>query len=57
MNETMLNKIGSVINALNGIDVKGKNNLMNLGGCIAILEELYQDITALQNKENNKAQE
>ena len=40
MNKNILNKIASVINALNGIEVKGKTNLMNLSGSIAVLEEV-----------------
>ena len=44
MNKNILNKIASVINALNGIEVKGKTNLMNLSGSIAVLEEVCQEI-------------
>lgn len=44
MNKQILNKLASVVNALNNIEVKGKSNLMNLGGCIAVIEEVCQDI-------------
>lgn len=44
MNKQTLNKLASVVNALNSIEVKGKTNLMNLGGCIAVIEELCQEI-------------
>jgi len=44
MNKNILNKVASVINALNGIEVKGKTNLMNLSGSIAVLEEVCQEI-------------
>lgn len=39
-----INKLMSVITALNSIEVKGKANLMNLGGCIAVLEEICQNM-------------
>lgn len=44
MNKQNIEKIVSVINALNGIEVKGKTNLMNLSGSIAVLEEVYRDM-------------
>ena len=59
MNKDIVNKIVSVINALNGIEVKGKTNLMNLSGSIAVLEDVCQEIinsteeTATKNTENN----
>lgn len=59
MNKDIVNKIVSVVNALNGIEVKGKTNLMNLSGSIAVLEDVCQEIinsteeTATKNTENN----
>lgn len=50
MNNQILNKLASVVNALNNIEVKGKANLMNLGGCIAIIEEICQDINTTNDK-------
>lgn len=57
MNKQTLNKLASVINALNSIEVKGKTNLMNLGGCIAVIEELCQEIagTISEPEEAEKA--
>lgn len=47
----VLKKLNSVITALNGVDVKGKTNLMNLGGSIAILEEVANTLqTCTMNK-------
>lgn len=50
MNTQILNKLASVVNALNNIEVKGKSNLMNLGGCIAIIEEVYQEIATAKDE-------
>lgn len=44
MNIEILNNIATVINVLNGIETKGKNNLISLGGCIATLEEVCQKV-------------
>lgn len=49
-----INKLMSVITALNGIEVKGKANLMNLGGCIAVIEEVYQNMLTEANKAEEK---
>lgn len=50
MNNQILNKLASVVNALNNIEVKGRANLMNLGGCIAIIEEICQEINTANDK-------
>ena len=42
MNKEMIGKLSSVIEVLGNIEVKGKTNLFNLGGSIAILEEIRQ---------------
>lgn len=42
MNEDTRVKLASVVEVLGNIDVKGKTNLLNLGGCIAVLEDLLQ---------------
>ncbi|MBQ7821301.1 MAG: hypothetical protein IJ391_03360 [Clostridia bacterium] len=55
MNTQILNKLASVVNALNNIEVKGKANLMNLGGCIAIIEEVCQEIVSA-NENSDKAE-
>jgi len=51
MNE-ITNRLMQVINALNNIDVKGKTNLMNLGGCIAILEEICGELPRIASAGN-----
>lgn len=42
MNSETLEKLSNVIQVLGNIEVKGKTNLLNLGGSIAILEEVLQ---------------
>ncbi len=42
MNKDFLEGLSNVIRGLENIEVKGKANLLNLGGSIAILEELRQ---------------
>ena len=54
MNKQTLNKLVSAIGALNNIEVKGKTNLMNLGGCISIIEEVCQEIADTLNNHNDK---
>ena len=49
----IMQKLTSVINALNGIDVKGKQNLLNLGGCISVLEECLQDVNQLDEPQED----
>lgn len=46
MDNEIAAKISSVINALNTIEVKGKTNLVNLGGCIAVLEDIIRNVPA-----------
>ena len=40
MKDQVLQQLGFVLNALNNVYVKGKTNLANLSGSIAILEEV-----------------
>lgn len=39
-NDMIVRGLNGVIEALNNIEVKGKNNLGNLAGCISILEQV-----------------
>lgn len=39
MKDEIMQRVSAVIAALNNISVCGKQNLANLSGCIAILEE------------------
>lgn len=41
MKNNILQRVSVALNALNNITVSGKQNLANLSGSIAILEELY----------------
>ena len=45
MNEEQLEKISAIIQALGNIEVRGKVNLLNLGGCISMLEDIRQQCT------------
>jgi len=40
MKDEIMQRIGAVLNALNGINVSGKHNLVNLSGSIAVIEEI-----------------
>lgn len=40
MKEKITNRLNIVLNALNNVSVRGKENLGNLSGSIAIIEEL-----------------
>lgn len=40
MKETILQNLFAVLNALNNISVSGKQNLGNLSGSIAVIEEI-----------------
>ena len=51
--QEIINHINMVINALNNVDVKGKNNIVNLGNSIVILE----DISGILNQEIQKENE
>ncbi len=44
MKQEITNRITHVLLALGNITVSGKNNLLNLGGSIGILEEVLQII-------------
>ena len=54
-NVEMLEKLQSVITALNHVSCEGMQNLLNLGGSIGILNEISQDLLQKGNevKENN----
>lgn len=40
MKEEIMQKMVVVLNAMNSISVSGKQNLANLSGCIAVIEEI-----------------
>lgn len=43
MNE-ILSRLAPVVDTLNKIEVKGKDNLLNLAGCIAVVDGVCKDI-------------
>lgn len=55
MNNEILQVLASVIGALNNIDVRGRQNLMNLAGAIGILEDLGNKIAARDEPESKPA--
>lgn len=47
MKQDILTKIAAVLNALENVSVKGKQNLGNLSGSIAVLEEVCQALNTV----------
>ena len=45
MNEGIMQRLSAVLGALNGISVSGKQNLANLSGSIALLEEILNTLS------------
>ena len=39
MKDEIMNRLAAVLNALNAVSVNGKQNLANLSGSIAVIEE------------------
>lgn len=56
MNKEMIERLSSVIEVLGNIEVKGKANLLNLGGCIAILEEMRQACVSSISQETSETE-
>lgn len=50
MRDNILQRISVVLNALNNVTVSGKQNLANLSGSIAILEELHGTLNGCEIK-------
>lgn len=40
MKDEIMNRLAAVLNALNAVSVNGKQNLVNLSGSIAVIEEV-----------------
>ena len=53
MKDEVINRLVAVLNALDNVSVRGKPNLANLSGSIAILEET-RDILRLRRKRNSQ---
>lgn len=57
MDKESIEKLSSVIDVLGNIEVKGKVNLLNLGGCIAVLEEMRQSYSTAMSDKKTKSEE
>lgn len=58
MKDEILQRLAVVLNALNNIDVRGKANLANLSGSIAMIEEVSAMLSGVEfAEEQNKAAE
>ena len=51
MKAEIIQRINAVLGALNNIDVRGKANLNNLSGSIALLEEVTSMLNSVEFKE------
>lgn len=51
MKNEIVQRINAVLSALNNIDVRGKSNLNNLSGSIALLEEVASMLSSVEFKE------
>ena len=47
----VINKLSTVVLVLNQIGVNGKQNLLNLGGAIDMIESTINDLTAAEHTE------
>lgn len=50
----VINKLNTVVFVLNQIGVNGKQNLLNLGGAIDMIESAINDLTTAEHKDENK---
>lgn len=57
MSKESIEKLSSVIKVLENIEVKGKSNLLNLGGCIAVLEEIRKSVLVSGQKDAESKEE
>ena len=58
MKNEVMQRLAVVLNALNNIDVKGKTNLANLSGSIAMIEEVSAMLNSVDfAEEQNEAAE
>lgn len=58
MQNEIMQRLAVVLNALNNIDVKGKVNLANLSGSIAMIEEVSAMLNSVNfAEEQNKTAE
>jgi len=57
MKNEIIQRIVSVINALNNVSVKGEQNLANLSGSITVLREVAEMVAAAKIEEETKDKE
>lgn len=56
--EKVMSDLSAVLSALDNIYVKGRSNLANLSGCIAVIESVMSDLShadIIVHEENDKA--
>lgn len=57
MEKELIEGMSAVIRALENVEVKGKTNLINLSGCIAILENMRQKyINYIDSSQNGRCE-
>ncbi len=56
MKKDLMQRVASVINALNNITVKGEENLANLSGSITVLKETLSMLSAANFVEETKSE-
>lgn len=55
MKDEIMQRLAVVLNALNNIDVRGKANLANLSGSIAMIEEVSAMLSGVDFAEQSEA--
>lgn len=50
----VINKLNTVVFVLNQIGVNGKQNLLNLGGAIDMIESAINDLTTAEHKDEDE---
>lgn len=53
MKDEIMNRLAAVLNALNAVSVNGKQNLANLSGSIAVIEEVAAMLSDASIEEPN----
>ncbi|MDD5021787.1 MAG: hypothetical protein PHR82_06650 [Endomicrobiaceae bacterium] len=53
----VIGRLSAMLNALNTISVSGKANVLNLGGCIALTEEIIQGLSKEEEEKKEEPKE
>lgn len=56
MNRELITQLGTIIGVLETVDVKGQSNLLNLGGSIAALKDIYDKCVVSINSDETEEQ-